>query len=83
MGNMNKQIDIMKDGLENLLPVAKNKKYKYTHVIKPSESWLWCCKSVIPALGRWRQEVSEFKANLDYIGRPHLKKPRAGMVAQW
>jgi hypothetical protein len=37
---------------------------------------------VIPALGKLREEQREFKASLSYIGRSHLKKPRAG-VAQW
>jgi hypothetical protein len=32
--------------------------------------------SVIPLLGRLRQEYHEFKAILGYIGRPYLKKKK-------
>jgi hypothetical protein len=32
------------------------------------------CMHVIPALGRLRQEDPEFKARIDHIGRPCLKK---------
>jgi hypothetical protein len=34
--------------------------------------------TVIPGLGRLRQENLEFKANLGYIDRPYLKKKRKG-----
>jgi hypothetical protein len=37
------------------------------HVI----SWTWWCMPT--ALGRQRQESSEFKANLDYFVRPYLE----------
>jgi hypothetical protein len=30
---------------------------------------------IILALGSWRQEDHEFKASLDYLARPYLKKP--------
>jgi hypothetical protein len=32
--------------------------------------------SVIPALGRLRQEDQEFESSLDYIKRPYFKKPK-------
>jgi hypothetical protein len=46
-------------------------------------SW---CLSVIPALGKLRQEDHESKTNMGYTVRPYLKKKRkipwAGRVAQ-
>jgi hypothetical protein len=36
------------------------------------------CIPITPALWRLRQEDGEFKANLGYIARPFVKKPRAG-----
>jgi hypothetical protein len=35
-------------------------------------SWVWWHTSVIPVLGRWRQEAFEFKAILGYIARLSL-----------
>jgi hypothetical protein len=32
--------------------------------------------SVIPALGRLKQETLQFKVSLDYIARPCLKKTK-------
>jgi hypothetical protein len=37
---------------------------------------VWWCESVIPALGRLRQENLEFKASLNYIIISYLKKKR-------
>jgi hypothetical protein len=37
-------------------------------------SWVWWYTSVIPALGRLRQENHEFQGSLGYIARPYVKK---------
>jgi ubiquinone/menaquinone biosynthesis C-methylase UbiE len=37
-------------------------------------SWAWWCMSIIPTLGRLRQEDYKFKAGLGYIVRPFLNK---------
>jgi hypothetical protein len=36
-------------------------------------SWVWWHRSIIPALGRLRQEDGKFKTSLGYIVRPCLK----------
>jgi hypothetical protein len=42
---------------------------------------VWWYTPIIPELGRRRQENHEFKASLDYMVSPCLKKPTD--VAQW
>jgi hypothetical protein len=45
----------------------------------PQKVWhchaAWCT-SVIPALGKWRQEVCGVKTNLGYIARTYLRKQK-------
>jgi hypothetical protein len=40
------------------------------------------CTTVIPALGRLRQEDPKFKAHLGYLGRPCLEKKDKGDVGK-
>jgi hypothetical protein len=39
-------------------------------------SWVWWHMPIIPGVGKLRQEAYEFKASLNYIERPFLKKKK-------
>jgi hypothetical protein len=41
----------------------------------------WWCMSIIPALGRLRQEDHKFKVSLGYIGSPSLKKKKKSVLS--
>jgi hypothetical protein len=40
--------------------------------------WAYWCISVIPKLGRWRQEDQKYKASLGYIAKSSQKQSKKG-----